>query len=212
MAITLDDIILSVIAALVGLAVTLPVTYLVVERLIERNAKKELEPVEKTARERLTSKLGVGFLTTFLITITIDVTSALEEKRPIPKELLESYNLKLKMAQSDLEMLLGLYNRVLTVRIEFLTGNIISALEHLQEDFEYLAETFPKPPRATHVRHIENLILHTVKLTKEELQLLDADNEQVRALEEWLVGFAGRRSARPQPEEPIELSGKHSIV
>jgi hypothetical protein len=212
LAITLDDIILSVIAAFIGLAVTLPVTYLVVDRLIERNEKKELEPVVRTARERLTSKLGVGFLTTFLITIAIDVTSALEEKRPIPKELLESYNLKLKMAQSELEMLLGLYNRVLTVQTEHLTGSIISALEHLQEDFQYLAETFPKPPRAIHVRHIENVILQTVKLTKEELQLLGADNEQVLALEEWLMGFAKRRAASPVPEEPIELSGKHSVV
>ena len=212
MEITLDDVVLSVVAGFIGISIHLPVTYLVVERLIKRNARKEMEPVEKTARERLTSKLGVGFLTTFLITIAIDVSSALEGNHPIPKELLESHNLKLKMAQSDLEMLLGLYNRVLTVRMQSIMGSIISLLEHLQEDFQYLAETFPKPPRATHVRHIETGILMTVTMTKEGLQLLGTDNEQILALEGWLVEFGKRIVAPPMREERIKLSGGHSVV
>src|SRR6267378_3885704 len=79
--ITLDDIDLSLISALIGLAVTLPVTYLIVDRVVARRDRKKLEPVEKLAKERLRSKLGVGFLTTFLITLVIDVTSAVGERR-----------------------------------------------------------------------------------------------------------------------------------
>src|SRR5437879_13708164 len=78
--ITLDDIDLSLISALIGLAVTIPVTYLIVDRVVARHDRKKLEPVGKLAKERLRSKLGVGSLKTFLITLVIDVTSAVGEK------------------------------------------------------------------------------------------------------------------------------------
>src|SRR2546427_412596 len=96
LAITPDDLVLSLIAALIGLGVTLPVTYLVVDRLIERNEKKRLEPIEVTAKERLRSKLGVGSLTTLLITLSIDARSSMEEKRALPKEVSQLYITKLK--------------------------------------------------------------------------------------------------------------------
>ncbi len=115
MAITLDDLILSVVAAFIGLGVTLPITYLVVDKLIERNEKKRLKPIEATAMERLRSKLGVGSLTTLLITLSIDARSSLEEKRALPKETYQLYIAKLKSFQSDLEMLLCVYNNVLTI-------------------------------------------------------------------------------------------------
>ncbi len=212
MAITFDDILLSIIAALVGLAVTLPVTYFIVDRIVEGNERKRLAPVEQTAKERLVSKLGVGSLTTFLITLVIDITSAVEEKRTMRKDILELYISKLKTAQSDLEMLLGIYNRVLTAKIEHLTGNIIFQIDHLQEDFQYLAETHPKPLTQTHVSHIEQVILGTVHLTKEALGLLGAEDEQVKALEDWLsVKCTMSRTTPLSREKPIEVSGKHQI-
>jgi hypothetical protein len=208
--ITLDDITLAFVGAVIGLAVTLPVTYLVVDRIVERNAKKELEPVRLVARERLNSKLGVGFLTTFLITLVIDVNAAFDEQRAIAKDVAESYTQKLKSAQSDLELLLGIYNRVLSVDVEHLTGKVISALEHLQEDFQFLADGYPKPPSGTHVRHIETVILETVRLTKQLLELLGADEAQITGLEKWLVESCGRVGPRPQ-EQRAEVSGKHSV-
>jgi len=208
--ITLDDITLAFIAAVIGLGVTLPVTYLVVDRIVERNARKEMEPVRAVATERLTSKLGVGFLTTFLITVVIDVSSAFEERRPIEKGLAESYVLKLKNAQSDLELLLGVYNRVLSVDVEHLTGKVISSLEHLQEDFQFLADEHPRPPSETHVRHIEGVVLETVRLTKQLLEILGADREQIIALEKWLVEACSKAAPRIQ-EQRLEVSGKHSI-
>jgi len=210
MPITSDDIILAAIGALIGLAVTLPVTYLVVDRIVERNAKKALEPVKRVARERLTSKLGVGFLTTFLITLIIDVTTAFEDRRAVERELVESYILKLKSAQSDLELLLGVYNRVLSVDLEHLTGNVISSLEHLQEDFQFLADEYPKPPSETHVLHIENVVLQTVRLTKRLLELLGADEAQIVALEKWLVQSSNRSSPKTR-EERIGVSGRHAV-
>ncbi len=211
MAITWDDLVLSLIAALIGLAVTLPVTYLVVERLIQRSERKRLEPIEITAKERLRSKLGVGSLTTLLITLSIDARSSMEEKRALSKEISQLYITKLKSLQSDLEMLLGVYNDVLSVEVEHLTGNIISQIEHLQEDLQYLIEIYPRHATQTHVDHIEHVILLTVQLTKRELDVLGESNGQIRALEEWLLE-QGQKHLHPEPEEPIEVSGKHSLV
>jgi hypothetical protein len=197
---------------LVGLAVTLPVTYLIVDRVVERHEKRKLVPVEKLAKERLRSKLGVGFLTTFLITLVIDVTSAATEKRSLPRDVTSLHISKLKTAQSDLEMLLGIYNNVLEVNIEHLTSSIILLIEHLQEDFEYLAQTHPRPLSQTHAAHIENVILQTVHLTKQELEVLGTDNAQIRALEEWLSEFGKRHPGPLVREELIEVSGKHQIA
>jgi len=185
--ITLDDIELSVIAAFIGLAVTLPITYLIVDRIIDNNEKKKLGPIEKLAKERLRSKLGVGFLTTFLITLVIDITSASREKSPILLHIE-----KLKTAQSDLETLLGVYSNVLDVEIARMTNDVILQIEHLQEDFEYLAETQPRPPTESHASHMEQVLLKTVHLTKAELIALGTDNAQIRALEDWLPSILGR--------------------
>lgn len=208
----LDEIDLSLLSALIGLAVTLPVTYLIVDRIVENNAKKKMIPVEKLARERLRSKLGVGFLTTFLITLVIDVTTAVKEHRPIPKDVLSLHIEKLKTAQSDLEMLLGVYNNVLTVNITGLTSDVILKIEHLQEDFEYLAEIYPKGPTQTHASHIEKIILQTVRATKGELEILGADNVQIRALEDWLTKFTKAPQVVAEREEPIEVMGGHLIT
>ena len=159
LAVTSHDIVLSFISSLIGLAITLPVTYLVVERIVASNEKKKLAPLERMAKERLRSKLGVGFLTTLLLTLTVDISSAAAENRPIPKDTITVYVSKLKSAQSDLEMLLGLYTTVLTVGISHLTGSIILHLEHLQEDFQFLAETHPRPPSRNHALHFE-LTIH----------------------------------------------------
>ncbi len=212
MTITIDDIDLSVISAFIGLAVTIPFTYLIVDRVVKRIEKKKLIPVERLAKERLRSKLGVGFLTTFLITLVIDITTAVKEKQAIPKDTLSLHIEKLKTAQSDLEMLLGVYNNVLNVDITRLTSDIILDIEHLQEDFEFLAEIHPKPPTQTHVAHMEKVILHTVRVTKEELETLGADNLQIRALEDWLTQFTKTRPATAKREEPIEVSGGHRIA
>ena len=211
MAITADDITLATVGALIGLAVTLPVTYLVVDRVVERREKKRLEPIERTAKERLRSKLGVGSLTTLLITLSIDVRTSMEEKRALSKEVSQLYIAKLKSFQSDLEMLLGVYNNVLSVEIEHVTGNIITQVEHLQEDLQYLVELHPRHATETHVDHIEHVILLTVQLTQKELDLLGESNDQIRALEEWLLE-QGSKHVHPEPEEPIEVSGKHTLV
>jgi hypothetical protein len=209
--ITLDDIDLSLVSALIGLAVTLPVTYLIVDRVVARHDRKKLEPVEKLAKERLRSKLGVGFLTTFLITLVIDITSAVGEERSLPKDVISLHIEKLKGAQSDLEMLLGVYNNVLNVKTTHLTSSIILFIEHLQEDFEYLSQIYPKPLRKVHASHIEDVILKTVRLTKEELEILGTDNAQIRALEEWLIDYTRKGVASSEPREMIEVSGKHQI-
>ncbi len=212
MTITIDDINLSVISALIGLAVTIPFTYLIVDRVVERIERKKLIPVEKLAKERLRSKLGVGFLTTFLITLVIDITTAVKEKHAIPKDTLSIHIEKLKTAQSDLEMLLGVYNNVLDVEITRLTSDIILDIEHLQEDFEFLAEIHPKGPSHTHAAHIEKVILHTVRITKQELERLGADNLQIRALEDWLTAFTKNQPEAQRVEEPIEVMGGHLIT
>src|SRR5213593_1253650 len=209
--ITLDDIDLSLISALIGLAVTIPVTYLIVDRVVARHDRKKLEPVEKLAKERLRSKLGVGFLTTFLITLVIDITSASREKSPIPKDVLMLHIEKLKTAQSDLETLLGVYSNVLDVEIARLTSDVVLQIEHLQEDFEYLAETQPRPPTESHASHMEQVLLKTVHLTKAELIALGTDNAQIRALEDWLTQYTRERRPLPTNEEPIAVRGGHTI-
>ena len=212
MAISADDITLSFISAVIGLAVTLPVTYLIVDRVVANNEKKKIVPVEKLAKERLRSKLGVGFLTTFLITLVIDITLAVREKAPIPKEVLSLHIEKLKEAQSDLEVLLGVYNNVLDVEVARLTSDVILQIEHLQEDFEYLAETSPRPPSEIHAVHIEELLLKTVHLTKQELVALGTDNQQIRALEEWLTTYTKQwRTVPKRAQQPVEVSGGHAI-
>jgi hypothetical protein len=211
LAITIDDLDLSLISALIGLAVTLPVTYLIVDRVVARRERKKLEPIERLAKERLRSKLGVGFLTTFLITLVIDITSAVGEKRSLSKDVISLHIEKLKGAQSDLEMLLGVYNNVLDVRTTHLTSSIIQFIEHLQEDFEYLSQIYPKPPTRVHASHIEDIILKTVRLTKEELEALATDSVQIRALEQWLTNYTKVRVMPDQPREMIEVSGKHQI-
>jgi hypothetical protein len=211
LAITSDDIILAFLAAVIGLAVTLPVTYLIVDRVVANNEKKKLGPVERLAKERLRAKLGVGFLTTFLITLVIDVTSAVREQAPIPKEVLSLHIEKLKTAQSDLEVLLGVYNNVLDVEIARLTSDVILQIEHLQEDFEYLAEIQPRPPTESHASHIEQLLLKTVHLTKQELVALGTDNQQIHALEDWLTQYTKERKPVSKREQPIEVRGGHTI-
>lgn len=212
MAITSDDILLAFTSAVIGLAVTLPVTYLIVDRVVANNEKKKLGPVERLAKERLRAKLGVGFLTTFLITLVIDITSAVREQAPIPKEVLSLHIEKLKTAQSDLEVLLGVYNNVLGIEIARLTSDIILQIEHLQEDFEYLAEIHPKPPTQSHASHIEQLLLRTVQLTKEELITLGTDNQQIDALEAWLTQYTKERKPAMKREQPIEVRGGHTIA
>jgi hypothetical protein len=209
--ITLDDITLATVGALIGLAVTLPVTYLVVDRIVDRREKKRLEPIERTAKERLRSKLGVGSLTTFLITLSIDVRASADDKKALARDVTQQYIDKLKSYQTDLEMLLGVYNNVLTVESEQITGNIVSQIEHLQEDLQYLLELHPRHATQTHVDHIEHLILSTVQLTKKQMDLIGGSNDQIRALESWLVE-QNAKHVHPEHEEPVQVSGKHTLV
>jgi hypothetical protein len=209
--ITLDDVTLSVIGALIGLLVTLPVTYLVVDRIVERNEKNRLKPIEITAKERLKSKLGVGSLTTFLITLAIDVRTSMEEKKAMSREVAQLYSSRLKSFQSDLEMLLGVYNNVLTVEVEHTTASIISQIEHLEEDIQYVMEIHPRHATETQVDHIEHVILVAVRLIKKELDVLDAESRQVGALEEWLT-LESEKHVHPEHQEPIEVSGKHTLT
>ena len=211
MPITLDDITLSVIAALIGLSVTLPVTYLVVDRIVERNERDRLKPIEITAKERLKSKLGVGSLTTFLITLAIDVRTSMEEKKAMSREVAQIYASRLKSFQSDLEMLLGVYNNVLTVEVEHTTASIISQIEHLEEDIQYVMEIHPRHATETQVDHIEHVILVAVRLIKKELDALGAESRQVGALEEWLI-LESEKHVHPEHQEPIEVSGKHTLT
>ncbi|HEV2137932.1 MAG TPA: hypothetical protein VGR53_03755 [Nitrososphaerales archaeon] len=211
MPITLDEIDLSVIGALVGLALTLPVTYLVVDRIVERNERNRLKPIEITAKERLKSKLGVGSLTTFLITLAIDVRTSMEEKKAMSREIAQLYASRLKSFQSDLEMLLGVYNNVLTVEVEHTTASIISQIEHLEEDIQYVMEIHPRHATETQVDHIEHVILVAVRLIKKELDALNAGNRQVGALEEWLT-LESEKHLHPEHQEPIEVSGKHTLT
>jgi hypothetical protein len=208
--ITLDDVELSVIGALIGLLVTLPVTYLVVDRIVERNERNRLRPIEITAKERLKSKLGVGSLTTFLITLAIDVRTSMEEKKAMSREVAQLYASRLKSFQSDLEMLLGVYNNVLTVEVEHTTASIISQIEHLEEDIQYVLEIHPRHATETQVDHIEHVILVAVRLIKKELDSIGAENEQVDALEKWLL-LETEKHTHPEHKEYVEVSGKHTF-
>lgn len=190
---------------------TLPVTYLVVDRIVERNERNRLRPIETTAKERLKSKLGVGSLTTFLITLAIDVRTSKEEKKALSRDVTQLYASRLKSFQSDLEMLLGVYNNVLSVEVEHTTASVIAQIEHLEEDIQYIMEIHPRHATETQVDHIEHVILVAVRLIKKELSALGAENRQVDALEEWLVLESGKHS-HPEHQEPIEVSGKHTIT
>lgn len=211
MPITLEDIDLATIGALIGLALTLPITYLIVDRIVERAEKRKLKPVEAIANERLKTKLGVGFLTTFLITLVIDITSAVDEERAIPRDVIQLHMSKLKNAQGDLERLVDIYNQVLTISFIQLAGKIVASIEHLQEDFEFLAEAYPKPPTRTLGAHMESVILQTVNLTRQALVILGAEDEQIKALGEWLIQYGRSRPGPIATEQPIQVSGKHQI-
>ena len=211
MPISADGLELDLISALIGLAVTLPVTYLIVDRVVATNERKKLVPIAQLAKERLRSKLGVGFLTTFLVTLVIDITSASRERSPIPKDVLLLHIEKLKTAQSDLETLLGVYSNVLDVNIAKLTSDVILQIEHLQEDFEYLAETQPRPPTQSHATHIEWVLLKTVHLTKEELIALGTDNHQIKALEDWLTQYTKDKRPGLKGAERMVVSGGHTL-
>ena len=210
MPITLDEIDLSVIGALIGLLLTLPVTYLVVDRIVERNERKRLKPIEIAAKERLKSKLGVGSLTTFLITLAIDVRTSMEEKKAMPREVAQLYASRLKSFQSDLEMLLGVYNNVLTVEVEHTTASVIAQIEHLEEDIQYVLEIHPRHATETQVDHIEHVILVAVRFIKKNLDAIGAENTQVDALEKWLL-LETEKHTHPEHEEHIEVSGKHTF-
>jgi hypothetical protein len=211
LAIGVGDIVLATVGALIGLAVTLPVTYLVVDRIIEHREKKRLEPIERMAKERLRSKLGVGSLTTLLITLSIDVRASVDQKKAMTKEVSQMYITRLRTFQSDLETLLGVYKEVLSIEISRVTGEVIAQVEHLQEDIQYLIELHPRHTTETHVDHIEHLILLTVQLAKRELDMVGGANDQINALESWLVE-EGQKHVHPKPEEPIEVSGKHTLM
>src|SRR5215831_4045182 len=166
MPITSDDIVLAFISALIGLIVTIPFTYLIVDRVVRNRKQKELAPVEHNAIQRLKTKLGPYFLTNYLITLVVEITKAVEEKRAIPKEVATTYASKLKDSQNDIEILLDVYNQVLSNKIKELAGAIILQVEHLQEDFDYVAEIYPKPISAVLASHIQDTVLKTVRVIK----------------------------------------------
>jgi len=211
MVITTDDIVLSLVSAFVGLAVTLPVTYLIVDRIVKNRQKKELAPVERTAIQRLRTKLGTHYLTNYLVTLVVEITNALEKHMAIPREVADSYALRLKDSQNDIEIILDIYNQVLTTKVKDSVGAVILQIEHLQEDFEYLAQIYPKPITTVLGSHIQDTILKTVRQAKEVMKELGADNIQIKALEEWLVQFKSKPSMVVRPEPPIAVSGGHEI-
>src|SRR5881409_907868 len=117
MAITTDDVLLSFLAAIIGLLVTIPFTYLIVDRVVEKREKKELAVVERIGIQRLKTKLGPYFLTNYLITLVVEITRAVEEQRVIPRDVASSYSSKLKDSQDDVEMILDIYNEVLSTKV-----------------------------------------------------------------------------------------------
>ena len=58
---------------------------------------------------------------------------------------------------------------------------------------------------------MESAILQTVNLTRQALVLLGAEDEQIRALGEWLIQYGKSRPSPIEREKPIEVSGKHQI-
>jgi len=211
MPITSDDIVLAFISALIGLIVTIPFTYLIVDRVVRNRKQKELAPVEHNAIQRLKTKLGPYFLTNYLITLVVEITKAVEEKRAIPKEVATTYASKLKDSQNDIEILLDVYNQVLSNKIKELAGAIILQVEHLQEDFDYVAEIYPKPISAVLASHIQDTVLKTVRVIKEELKELHAEGAHVKALEDWLVQFRSTHPTAQQAHSTLEISGGHQI-
>jgi hypothetical protein len=135
----------------------------------------------------------------------------MEEKKAMSREVAQLYASRLKSFQSDLEMLLGVYNNVLTVEIEHTTASIISQIEHLEEDVQYVMEIHPRHATETQVDHIEHVILVAVRLIKKELDALGAESRQVGALEEWLT-LESEKHVHPEHQEPIEVSGKHTLT
>ncbi len=211
MPITSDDILLSFISALIGLIVTIPFTYLIVDRVVQSRKKKELAPVEHTAIQRLKTKLGPYFLTNYLITLVVEITKAVENNRPIPKEVAVAYSARLKDSQNDVEIILDVYNQVLSNRVKELVGAIILQIEHLEEDFDYVAQIYPKPITPVLAAHIQDTVLKAVRVTKEELRELGAEDAHVKALEEWLVQFQKAHPASPHLRQPLEISGGHEF-
>ncbi len=211
MAITTDDVLLSFLAAIIGLLVTIPFTYLIVDRVVERREKKKLAVVERTGIQRLKTKLGPYFLTNYLVTLVVEITKAVDEQKVIPKDVATSYSEKLKDSQNDVEMILDIYNEVLSTKVIELAGAIILQIEHLQEDFDYLAQIYPKPITPVLASHIQDTILKAVRVTKEELKELGAEGSHIKALEDWLVQFKTKHPTGPQTRQPIEISGGHEI-
>ena len=192
LAITTDDIVLGFISALIGVVVTIPVTYLIVDRVVQNREKKELSVVERIGVQRLRTKLGPYFLTNYLITLVVEITKAVEEQKVIPRDVAASYSTKLKDSQDDVEMILDIYSHVLTTRVIELAGAIILEIEHLQEDFDYLAQIYPKPITPVLASHIQDTILKAVRVTKEELKQLGAEGAHIKALEDWLIQFKSK--------------------
>lgn len=211
LAITSDDIILAFIGALIGLAVTIPVTYLIVDRVVEKREKKELAVVEHIGVQRLRTKLGPYFLTNYLITLVVEITKAVEEEKVVPRDVAVSYASKLKDSQDDVERILDIYSHVLTTKVIELAGAIILQIEHLQEDFDYLAQIYPKPITPVLASHIQETILKAVRVTKEELKELGAEGSHIKALEDWLIQFKTKHPSTLQTGEPIQISGGHEI-
>jgi hypothetical protein len=58
---------------------------------------------------------------------------------------------------------------------------------------------------------MEQVLLKTVHLTKEELVALGTDNLQIRALEDWLGQYTHDRRVLTKKEEPISVRGGHTI-
>ena len=211
MAITTDDIALSFLSAVIGLAVTIPFTYFIVDRVVKNRQKKELAVVERIGIQRLKTKLGPYFLTNYLITLVVEITRAVEEQKVIPRGVASSYSSKLKDSQDDVEMILDIYSHVLTTRVIELAGAIILQIEHLQEDFDYLAQIYPKPITPVLASHIQETILKAVRVTKEELKELGAEGVHIKALEDWLVQFKTKHPRALHAGQPIEVSGGHEI-
>ena len=211
MAITADDILLSFIAAFIGLAITIPVTYLIVDRVVQNREKKGLAVVERIGVQRLRTKLGPYFLTNYLVTLVVEITRAVEEQKVIPRDVASSYSSKLKDSQNDVERILDIYSQVLSTKVVELAGAIILQIEHLQEDFDYLAQIFPKPITPVLASHIQDTILKAVRVTKEELKELRSEESHIKALEDWLVQFKAKHPVALRPGQPIEVSGGHEI-
>ena len=209
--ITGDEIVLDFIGALIGLVIGVPFTYLIVNRVVQGRARKELAVVERIGVQRLRTKLGPYFLTNYLVTLVVEITRAVEEQKVIPRDVASSYTSKLKDSQNDVEMILDIYSHVLSTKVVELAGAIILQIEHLQEDFDYLGQIFPKPITPVLAWHIQDTILKAVRATKDELKELGSEESHIKALEDWLVQFRSKHPVALRPGQPIEVSGGHEI-